>query len=334
MKLQISKNLLFIFSVFIILILIILFIPLNVLEFLSLEIIGEPPINGKSWLEGVDALGGALSIRILAILGVLIIVSCLPFVFNWKKTELAKRQVKRSEIIFFLSSTAIFFAINILIGYNWWDPKAFLGMGPLFFPSMISLIILGILPEINLKLFKFQRSDFADSTNNLKESSLIMLIISFGYGLISLIWHCCSFYNGTMYFFFFIIKFIQLWAIMSFFYKWGLKIFLNLMQEWQAYILISILFGICYPWHTMGFAITFSFFGFIICYLTRKTNSYLLGLILLYFSYIFHAGLAWNGGFITIFIIFPISIFLMVLLIFFDVKREKIFKLKKTKIVA
>jgi len=84
----------------------------------------------------------------------------------------------------------------------------------------------------------------------------------------------------------------------------------------------------------MGFAITFSFFGFIICYLTRKTNSYLLGLILLYFSYIFHAGLAWNGGFITIFIIFPISIFLMVLLIFFDVKREKIFKLKKTKIVA
>ncbi|MHA1294944.1 MAG: hypothetical protein ACTSQJ_20100, partial [Promethearchaeota archaeon] len=67
----------------IILIIIILILPLSVLEYLSIEVVGEPPINGKSWMEGVSELGGALSMRILAIIGVLIIVLTLPFLLKF-----------------------------------------------------------------------------------------------------------------------------------------------------------------------------------------------------------------------------------------------------------
>jgi len=346
MKIIIEKKYIVIFSVAIALILIILLLPLEFLEFLSLEVVGEPPINGRSWIEGVEAVGGSLSMRLLAIFGLLIIIFCIPFILNWKKDSLDKREVKKAEIFFFISSTIIFFIVNFLIGYDWWDPNGFLGMGPLFPHSIISLIILGFLPDISKKIFKLKEKnedDFAESTQNMKEISIIMIAASFGYGLISLIWHCCSFYNPSIYFFYFIIKIIQLWALLSFFYRWGFKMFLNIVkEEWQAYLIISILFGICYPWHTIGYAVTFTLFGILICYITRKTDSYFSGLILLYFAYIFHAGLAWNGALITFSVIllitfsviFPISIFLMVLMIIFNVKREKMHALEKPKIVA
>ncbi|NVM55280.1 MAG: CPBP family intramembrane metalloprotease, partial [Candidatus Helarchaeota archaeon] len=258
-----------------------LFLPLDVLKYLSLEVVGGPPINGLSWMEGVDALGGALSMRILAVLGIVIVVLIIPVILKWKKIPVAKREVKNVEIIFFSASTIIFFTINFLIGYNWWDADAFLGMGPLFFHSIINLVILGFLPEIAKKLFKFNQEAFADSTENIRHIVPIMTVVAFGYGLISLFWHCCSFFEGKMFFFFFIIKLIQLWAMCSFFFKWGLPLFLNRTNEWTAYIIISVLFGFCYPWHTIGFAITFVMFGILLCYLTRKTNSFLPGLILL-----------------------------------------------------
>jgi len=334
MKINIEKKYIVIFSIAIAVILIILLIPLEFLEFLSLQVVGEPPINGKTWIEGVVAVGGSLSMRLLAIFGLLIIIFCVPFILNWKKDPLDKRKVKNAEIFFFISSTIIFFIVNFLIGYAWWDPNGFLGMGPLFPHSIISLIILGFLPDISKKIFKLKEKnedDFAESTKNMKEISLIMIAASFGYGLISLIWHCCSFYNPSIYFFYFIIKIIQLWAMLSFFYRWGFKMFLNIVkEEWQAYLIISILFGICYPWHTIGYAVTFTLFGILICYITRKTNSFYSGLVLLYFAYIFHAGLAWNGVLITFSVIFPISIFLMSLMIILNVKREKIFNFKKT----
>ena len=308
------------------LICLVLFLPLDLLEYLSLEIVGEPPINGQSWMAGVIALGGTLSMRLLAIFGILIIFLLIPIILNWEKPPFIQRQVKNAEIAFFLFATGVFFLINFLIGYEWWDPNAFLGMGPLFFQSILSLIVLGCLPEIAKLIFKFERADFAESTANIRKIAIIMILIAFGYGLISLIWHCCSFFDAKMFFFFFIIKLIQLWAMCSFFFKWGLPLFLNKTNEWTAYIIISILFGFCYPWHTFGFAITFIIFGFLICYLTRKTNSYLTGLILLYFAYIFHAGLAWQGPLITFSVIYPISITIIAVLFYFNFIKRNILK--------
>lgn len=293
------------------LICLVLFLPLNLLEYLSLQVVGEPPINGQTWMQGVDSLGGPLSMRTLAIFGLLIIFSLIPLILRWQKKSIEKREVKHYEILFFLSAAVVFFLINFLIGYNWWDPHAILGMGPLFVPSIISIAILGLLPEIAQKIFKFKRMHFAESTENLKKISLIMIIIAFGYGLISLLWHCCSFFDAKMYFFYFVVKLIQLWAMCSFFFKWGFPLFLNITQEWKAYLIISVLFGFCYPWHTFGFALTFMIFGFLICILTRKTNSFLTGMILLYFAYIFHTGLAWQGPLITFSVIYPIAIIVL-----------------------
>lgn len=285
---------------------IILILPLDLLEFLSINVVGEPPINGRTWLEGVEELGGELSMRIIAILGLVIIVLVLPYILKMEKKEVKAREISRSEIFAFFISTIVFFIVNILIGYSWWDPEGFLGMGPLFLPSIASLIALGLLPEIFRKVFQFKREDFFDSTENLKQISVAMIVIALGYGAISCIWHCCSFFDPSIYFFYFGIKAIQLWGMCAFFFKWGFPMLLNESKEWVAYLVVSLLFGFCYPWHTFAYALVFSFFGFVICFLTRKTDSYLPGFILFYFAYIFHAGLPWNGPLITFTIIYPI----------------------------
>jgi hypothetical protein len=304
------------------LIILVAVIPLNLLEFLSLEIVGGPPINGLTWLEGVAALGGETSMRLLAIFGLLIILCLIPIIINWKKKPLSNRNVKIAELLLFLSATAIFLVLNILIGYAWWDPDHILGLGPLFIPSILSLIILGALPYIAKGIFKLGDECFADSTENLRKITLVMILVAFGYGLVSLIWHCCSFFEPKMFFFFFVIKLIQLWAMTTFFFKWGLPLCLNITNKWIAYLGISVLFGFCYPWHTVGFALTFTMFGILLCYLTEKTSSYLSGLILLYFAYIFHAGLAWQGPLITFAVIYPITGIILVLVFFLNFKKK------------
>ncbi len=309
------------------LICVVLLVPLDLLYILSIEVVGEPPINGLTWWQGVDALGGPLSMRILASLGLLIIFVLLPLILKWEKKPMTNRSTKDTEIIFFFIIAIAFFVINFLIGYEWWDPNHILGMGPLFLPSILSLVVLAIMPEVARKIFKFQRNAFAESTANIKKISLAMVIIAFGYGLISLIWHCCSFYEPKMFFFFFVIKLIQLFAVCSFFFRWGLPLFLNRTNKWISYLSISVLFGFCYPWHTVGFAITFIIFGILLCYLTEKTNSYLTGLILLYYAYIFHAGLAWNGALITFAVIYPLSLTLLVTVL---LVRGKLFLIKNT----
>ena len=303
------------------LIIIILVLPLTLLEFLSLEIVGEPPINGRTWMEGVNELGGEISMRFLAILGILIIALTLPFVLEWEKKSLSIREVEKKEIILFFIIAAVFFIINLVIGYLWWDPDGFLGMGSLFFPSILSLFLLGLSPLLLGKIFHFGKEDLATSTDNMKEISICMIIIAFGYGLISCIWHCCAFFEPKIFFFFFIIKLVQLWAMCTFFFKYGLKLFLNKIKPIYAYAIVSTLFGLCYPWHTWGFALTFIIFGFLLCYLTRKTDSYLPGLILLYFAYIFHAGIPWNGAMITFFVIYPISIGVLLSLVYLNILK-------------
>jgi hypothetical protein len=316
MKLSIKKPSLVLILLGISLSVIILTLPLELLEFLSIEVVGEPPINGRTWMEGVDELGGEISMRVLAIIGVIIIVHALFFVLDWENKPLPKRDVNRLEIATFLIATVAFFFVNFLIGYSWWDPDAFLGMGSLFIPSIVSLIILGLLPLLFRRTFQLEKKDLATSTENLKQISIFMIIIAFGYGLISTIWHCCSFFSPTIYFFYFIIKLVQLWGMCAFFFQYGFYLFLNRAKPWVAYLIVSVLFGFCYPWHTLAYAFTFTLFGFALCILTRKTGSYLSGLILLYFAYIFHAGLPWNGPIITFFLIYPISLGVMGALIY------------------
>ncbi len=260
--------------------------------------------------------------RLLAILGLLIIGILIPIILKWEKKASEARTVKNTELLLFLGATVVFLLANILIGYAWWDSDHILGMGPLFIPSILSLVILGSIPYIAKALFKFGERGFANSTENLPKISLIMILVAFGYGLVSLIWHCCSFFEPKMFFFFFVIKLVQLWAMTTFFFKWGLPLFLNLTNKWIAYIGISVLFGFCYPWHTVGFALTFTMFGILLCYLTENTNSYLSGLILLYFAYIFHAGLAWQGPLITFAVIYPITGILLGGVIFLTYKRN------------
>lgn len=306
------------------LVLLVLLLPVDKLQYLSLNVVGEPPINGRTWQEGVEELGGALSMRLLAIWGVLIIYFIVPRVIGQESVQIQDRHVSRKEIATFFGVTAGFFIANLLIGYAWWDPDGFLGMGPLFLPSIASLVVLGIFPEIARKIFNFNDDGFFSGTSKkLKSTTLYMIIVAFGYGLISCIWHCCEFYEPKMYFFFFVIKLVQLWGMCSFFFKWGYKMLSQVLKnDLLATIMTALLFGFCYPWHTFGFALAFAIFGVLMCILTRKANSYIPGLILLYFAYIFHAGLPWHGPLVTLAIIHPIAI-LMVILLGIDVLRKR-----------
>ena len=100
--------------------------------------------------------------------------------------------------------------------------------------------------------------------------------------------------------------------------------FLNKTKPIIAYLIISICFGFTYPWHTIGFALTFTIFGLIMCEVTHRTDSYHVSLLLLYFAYIFHAALPWHGPEITMYIVIPISIAISaVLLILYTFKPEK-----------
>ncbi|TFG18851.1 MAG: hypothetical protein EU533_07370 [Promethearchaeota archaeon] len=256
--------------------------------------------------------------RLLAIIGVVIMTHTLYFIIKLKNTSIQKRDISDKELGVFFLTAAIFFTVNFLIGYAWWDPNHVLGMGPLFFPSIFSLIALGLIPYVFRAYFKLDKKAFASSTNNFWSFFSTMAFIAYGYGLVSLLWHCCSFFEPKMFFFFFIIKFIQLWAMCSFFFMYGFKLLLNKFSHapWIAYLIISILFGFCYPWHTIGFAFTFIIFGLGLCILVRKTDSFWPGLMLLYFAYIFHAGLAWQGPLITFAVIFPISISLLILIVY------------------
>ena len=301
---------------------VILIVPLEILEYLSLEVVGEPPINGRTWMEGVKELGGELSMRFLAILGVTIIILVVFFVLKWENKALKERDVQKQEIFVFLSITLVFFIVNFVIGYAWWAPDMFLGMGPLYFPSILSLVLLGLTPLILSKIFEFEKEDLAGSTDNIKQILICMITIAFGYGLISCIWHCCSFFDPKMYYFYGVTKIVQLWALTTFFFKYGLRLFLNKVKPWLSYLIIAFLFGFCFPWHTVGYAITFMGFGFLLCYLTRKTDSYLPGFVLVYFAYLFHTGLPWNGPLITFTIIFPISIGILGILIYLNIKKK------------
>ncbi len=306
---------------FVILSVLVFAIPLHILELLSMDVVGGPPINGKSWLEGVRELGGELSMRILAMIGLAILILTTTLFLKQKGVNKTPRKANNKEIALFLLVAIGFFFVNLFIAYSWWDPDAFLGMGPLFFHSIISLIALGLLPYPFKRAFHFT-DGFANSKDRVKINMIFAMLLAYGYGLVSTLWHCCSFYSPKLYFFFFVIKLIQLWAVCSFFFKYGFKLFYDNTKPWVAYLTISVLFGFCYPWHTFAFAITFVFFGFALCYLVRKTDSYLPGLALLYLSYVFHAGLPWQGAYITFVIIYPITIAVLLSVLIANFKNK------------
>jgi len=157
----------------------IFYLSLEYLEYLSIEIVGGPPINGKTWIEGVYALGGPISMRVLASIGLIIIILNVPIILKWEKAPVKKLKVSKLKVFLFLIIAAILFVVNIVIGYDWWDPEAILGMGPLFFPSIITIILIGFIPEIIKRVikndnqeFKNNTHEFFNSTNNLFKNSL------------------------------------------------------------------------------------------------------------------------------------------------------------------
>ncbi len=284
-------------------------LPIGAMEYLSINIVGEPPINGLTWMEGVDALGGELSMRLLAAWGVIIVAIATRALVRQQAPAIKPRAISNGELVTYFAVIAVFFVVNVMIGYGWWDPAGVLGMGPLFAPSMASLAILGFVPFVAKAKWHLQAGDFASSRAGFRGNVTLATAIAFGYGLVSCIWHCCSFYDPKMYFFFFVTKLVQLWAMCSFFFMWGFPmLFQRFKKGWLATLVTSLLFGLTYPWHTIGFAITFMGFGFLFCILTRKTGSYVVGLLLLYFAYIFHAGLPWHGEAATFLVIHPVSV--------------------------
>ncbi|MEX2684976.1 MAG: hypothetical protein Q6373_025600 [Candidatus Sigynarchaeota archaeon] len=292
-----------------ILVLFAFFLPLDIMEYLSLNVVGEPPINGRSWLDGVGELGGELSMRLLAAWGVAITVLGAVLLL-WKESKPVSRpRASRGELATYVAGIVAFFAANVLIGYAWWDPDGSLGMGPLYAPSIASLVAFGIIPFLVKWKCKLDSSAFAASREGLPRNLVIVAVIAFGYGLVSCIWHCCSFFDVKMYYFYFVTKIIQLWAMCSYFYMWGLPMLEARFKKGSLLpaLLTAVLFGICYPWHTVGFAITFAAFGFLLAVLARKTGSYVPGLVLLFLAYIFHTGLPWNGPGFTIYVLQPVS---------------------------
>jgi len=297
-------------------------LPLDVLETLSLHVIGEPPINGQSWMAGVEALGGPLAMRVLATLGTAILLPGVWCLLARPNTEVTPRRVARGEVGMFFGVVAGFGAANLYIGYGWWDPAAFLGMGPYFAHSMALLLGLGLAPHVACRVFRHDPPTLANRHDGLLGDLMPVLLIAFGYGLVSWVWHCCSFFAAKMVFFFVVIKGVQLWAVCTFFYGWGFRMLIEAWgRRWLAYLVTSVLFGFCYPWHTFGFAAAFTAFGLLLCVVTLKTGSYLTGWALLYFAYLFHAGLPWHGPAVTFYVVFPVTLLVLVLGVWRTVRR-------------
>lgn len=105
-KLKNSRIILVILTI--VLIIVVLILPLTLLEKLSLEVVGEPPINGKSWIEGVKALGGDISMRFLAIFGLVIMALTINLVLRLKSGIFIKITTKNAEIALFLSPPSCF----------------------------------------------------------------------------------------------------------------------------------------------------------------------------------------------------------------------------------
>jgi hypothetical protein len=316
-----------------ILLLIVFLLPLDSMEYLSLNIVGEPPINGRTWLEGVQELGGEMSMRFLAAWGVVIMMLGAAALLKKEAKPTSRAPPSRVESLVYVAGIAAFFAVNLLIGYGWWDPGGFLGMGPLFVPSIVSLITFGLTPYLVKNRCKLDANAFATSRSGLGKSTAIVAVIAFGYGLVSCIWHCCSFFDPKMYFFFFVTKLVQLWAMCSYFFMWGLPMLDARFKSgpWPATI-TAVMFGICYPWHTVGFAITFAIFGLLLSIIARKTGSYVPGLALLYLAYIFHAGLPWHGEVFSMLALQPVSIVVVCLLVFLPIVTSHLRKEKENSI--
>ncbi len=185
-------------------------LPLDVMEYLSLNVVGEPPINGRSWLDGVAELGGEMSMRLLAAWGVAIMVLGAILLLRKEVKPLSRPPASRAELIIYFAGIAAFFAANVFIGYKWWDPAGFLGMGPLYAPSIASLVAFGIVPILVKRWCKLSSTAFAVYREGLPRNLAIIAVIAFGYGLVSCIWHCCSFFDVKMYYFYFVTKVIQL----------------------------------------------------------------------------------------------------------------------------
>ena len=308
----------------VLLVLLIWLLPLDVLETLSLDVIGEPPINGQSWTAGVEALGGSFSMRLLATLGAVIMLIGVRCLLARPNTEVPLRRVARGELGVFFGVAVGFGAANLYLGYGWWDAEAFLGMGPYFAHSMALLLGLGLAPHVAGRVFRCDPPTLANRHDDLLRDLLPVLLIAFGYGLVSCVWHCCSFFAPKMIFFFFVIKGVQLWAVCTFFYGWGFKMLLQAWdRRWLAYFVTAVLFGFCYPWHTSGFAVAFSAFGLLLCAVTLKTGSYLTGWALLYFAYIFHAGLPWHGPALTFSVVFPVVVLVLALGVWRTVRHPR-----------
>ncbi|MBN2153810.1 MAG: hypothetical protein JW839_20295 [Candidatus Lokiarchaeota archaeon] len=306
------------------LILLVFLLPRDAMEYLSLNVVGEPPINDRSWLDGVAELGGELSMRFLAAWGVLIVVLGAMFLLRKEGKPFSRPPASRAELITYAVGVAAFFTANLLIGYAWWDPDGFLGMGPLFLPSVASLAAFGLLPHLARRKCHLPTSALATSREGLPATIAAVAVVAFGYGLVSCIWHCCSFFDVKMYFFFFVTKLFQLWAMCSYFFMWGLPMLEARFKHGPLPSLITaVLFGICYPWHTVGFAITFAAFGFMLAVLTRRTGSYIPGLVLLYLAYIFHAGLPWHGPGFSVYVLQPVSMLIACMLAVFTLQHAR-----------
>ncbi|HOO56923.1 MAG TPA: CPBP family intramembrane metalloprotease [bacterium] len=301
----------------------ILALPLDTLEYLSLNVVGEPPINGKTWTEGMMATGGEWGMKAIGIAGLLILILGILFIARIPFRAIRQRTVKNTEIFAFALSFVLFTAVNIWIGYRWWDPGSLLGMGPMFAHSIAALIVFGLLPTAFGAVLGVPKDGLLNNFDGIKQSIGIIVVIAAGYGLWSSLWHCCSFYIPDMFFFFFVTKLIQLWAMSSFFFKWAFPMLVNRLGITAAYIAVSVCFGIAYPWHTPGFAVAFTLFGIVLCDITRRTGSYLAPMLLLYFAYIFHAGAPWHGYAVSVYGILPAASAVLVALVGSYIKTMK-----------
>ena len=295
--------------------------PLSLLEYLSGEVVGEPPITGETWIKTDYSIIGEFSMKLLAIIGLIIIVHTFYFVLKIQNAPLPERNVSRLELISFIVIALIFCGVNYLIGYNYWNPNAFLGMGLLFIPWILSYLILGLIPFIFKVIFNFKSEDFAASTTHLFSYLFTVSFIAFGYGLFSGIWHCCAFRGAIEYILFITIKFIQFFCICLYFFMYGFNLLLSKIKKpWIAYIIISFFFALLNTLHTLSYSITYFCFGIILCILVRKTDSFLPAFFFLYLSYIFHAGLPWRGAVETITIIYPISILILIIIVYANIR--------------
>lgn len=278
-------------------------IPAEILAMISVLIIGT--INEAFWWAGWEEY-----LRVLAALGFYILaISLSLFILRPNSTHDRRSELKKSEIILWLTISGVSICITIFLGPLSKDSPV------LFWLAIGFICVVGLYPLIAWKMFHLELEDIGISKKNTGSALIIGGGLGIGYGFVSAIWHCCRVNT--------IIEAVEtpmtlaMVCCLTLFCVYGGILLSTRLNPYVAFIISSLIYGFIYPWHTIWFALGYALFGFFLCLLYYRTGNYITVYVGYFTGFLTHAIVPWRGFIVTCFLIIPLGTVFAIFLTFY-----------------